>query len=457
MKKLLTALITISMFVSCNQEPTKDYAVVTGKILNMSDAKLKINSLRDPFSKTITLSEDGSFIDTLKVSEDNYMIYDGKNVSYVYLEAGDNVNFTYDVNDYGNTVKFTGIGAEVNTYLVQKAAKEKEIKGEGNVYELNEAEFKATQKGIEAACSELISNTKNLPKSFVEKEKRNIRYAYLNKLELYESYHAYYAKEPEFKVSEGFLDELKSLVFDSEEDYGYSINYRNLISSHFNNEAKKVSEAESIDQDVALLRALKTLQNDSIRNAMLYKNAAFNISFSNDVEAFYNAFITASTNEVHNKDITEKYTVLKKVAKGQPSPKFVDYENAEGGTMSLDDLKGKYTYIDVWATWCGPCKAEIPHLKKIEEAYHSKNIQFVSISVDKAKDHDKWKQMIADENLGGIQLLAENAFESQFVKDYMILGIPRFILLDPNGQIIASNAPRPSNQELIELFNELNI
>ena len=65
--------------------------------------------------------------------------------------------------------------------------------------------------------------------------------------------------------------------------------------------------------------------------------------------------------------------------KGAPSPSFVDYENYNGGKTSLADLKGKYVYIDVWATWCGPCKAEIPSLKKIEKEYHGKNIAFVSV------------------------------------------------------------------------------
>ena len=145
------------------------------------------------------------------------------------------------------------------------------------------------------------------------------------------------------------------------------------------------------------------------------------------------------------------------LAKGNVSPKFTDLENFKGGTTSLDDLKGKYVYVDVWATWCGPCKREIPFLKEIEKAYHGKNIEFVSISIDQAKDHEAWKQMVTEKELGGIQLFAENDWKSQFVTDYKINGIPRFILIDPQGNIVTPDAPRPSSDDLKALFDELKI
>ena len=139
---------------------------------------------------------------------------------------------------------------------------------------------------------------------------------------------------------------------------------------------------------------------------------------------------------------------------GTPSPTF-DYENHKGGKTSLESLKGKYVYIDVWATWCGPCRAEIPHLKKVEGAYHGKKIEFVSISIDKVKDHEKWTKFVTDKELGGIQLFADNDWNSQFVKDYQISGIPRFILVGPNGEIVSADAPRPSSPELVVLFDSL--
>ncbi|XRE42877.1 Thiol:disulfide interchange protein [Tenacibaculum discolor] len=151
----------------------------------------------------------------------------------------------------------------------------------------------------------------------------------------------------------------------------------------------------------------------------------------------------------------DKQYIAKNLAKGAESPKFVDYENNAGGTTSLDDLKGKYVYIDLWATWCQPCKNEIPFLKKVEEKYHNKNIEFVSISVDRQKDYETWKKMIVDKELSGVQLYAKE--DKTFMDAYKVSGIPRFILLDPEGKIIDSNAPRPSNPKLVELFESLNI
>lgn len=140
---------------------------------------------------------------------------------------------------------------------------------------------------------------------------------------------------------------------------------------------------------------------------------------------------------------------------GQKSPTF-DFENHKGGKTKLDDFKGKYVYVDVWATWCGPCRAEIPHLKKLEEHYHDKNnVVFVSISVDKAKDHEKWKNFVVEKELGGVQLFADNDWNSEFVKGYQINGIPRFIIIGPDGNIVNADAPRPSSGDIYETFDKL--
>lgn len=149
-----------------------------------------------------------------------------------------------------------------------------------------------------------------------------------------------------------------------------------------------------------------------------------------------------------------KQKVAAKKMEGVVSPSF-DYENHKGGKTKLEDLRGKYVYIDVWATWCGPCIAEIPHLKKVEAKYHGKNIEFVSISVDTEKDYEKWKKMVVAKELGGIQLFADKNWTSDFIKAYGINAIPRFILIGPDGKVIKADAARPSSASLTELLDSL--
>lgn len=169
-------------------------------------------------------------------------------------------------------------------------------------------------------------------------------------------------------------------------------------------------------------------------------------------------FVTLYTKEINgsSEGLKQYYKEEQAMQKmnNAPSPTFT-YENHKGGTTKLEDLRGKYVYIDVWATWCGPCRAEIPHLKKVEEQFHEKNIEFVSISIDTKKDYEKWKKFVSEKELGGIQLFADNDWNSDFIKAYGINGIPRFILIDPKGNIVNANADRPSSPALTTLFSEI--
>lgn len=130
------------------------------------------------------------------------------------------------------------------------------------------------------------------------------------------------------------------------------------------------------------------------------------------------------------------------------APSF-DFENHAGGKTTLESLKGKYVYIDLWATWCGPCRAEIPFLKELEKSLHDKNIAFVSISTDSEKDHEKWRTFVKEKELSGIQLYADRA-NMDFIKAFNVNTIPRFILIDPTGNVVDADAARPSDPKLKE-------
>jgi len=154
--------------------------------------------------------------------------------------------------------------------------------------------------------------------------------------------------------------------------------------------------------------------------------------------------------------VKKKYKQMEGMLEGNPAPDFT-LPDVNGKQVSLKDLRGKYLYIDFWATWCGPCIKEIPSLKKTVEEYQGKNIRFMSISYDKAGDHEKWRKYVIDNELTGIQLIADVKTHSLLNKTFNIDLIPRFLLLDPQGNIVSANAPRPSSPKLKELFNKVGI
>ena len=133
---------------------------------------------------------------------------------------------------------------------------------------------------------------------------------------------------------------------------------------------------------------------------------------------------------------------------GEPAIDFT-YPDKDGNKFSLSNFNSSLVYVDVWATWCGPCKAEIPALKELEQEYHNNNITFLSVSLD--TDKEAWINMLADKQLGGVQLWANGW--SEITKSYAINGIPRFMLFDANGNVISLGAPRPSSDEIRGLID----
>ena len=106
--------------------------------------------------------------------------------------------------------------------------------------------------------------------------------------------------------------------------------------------------------------------------------------------------------------------------------------------------------VDVWADWCGPCRQQIPYLKKLEEEMHGTDVVFGGVSVDEPKDKQKWLDFIKTEGLKGVQLLAGGW--SKITKDYKITGIPRFMVFDKKGNIVSVDVPRPSSPELKKML-----
>ncbi|HEV8273462.1 MAG TPA: TlpA disulfide reductase family protein [Chitinophagaceae bacterium] len=125
--------------------------------------------------------------------------------------------------------------------------------------------------------------------------------------------------------------------------------------------------------------------------------------------------------------------------------------DSTGRMTSMKDFKGKVVFIDVWATWCGPCREQFPFLKEIEEEYkHNNDIVFLGISIDRARDRQKWINTIKKENLPPLQLFDDMG--KSFARKYEIVGIPRFLLIGKDGKWIEVRCPRPAAKEELKKY-----
>ena len=107
----------------------------------------------------------------------------------------------------------------------------------------------------------------------------------------------------------------------------------------------------------------------------------------------------------------------------------------DGKEISLKDYAGKYVFLDFWASWCGPCRREIPYVTKLYKKYQGKNFEIIGISVD--RDEQKWKEAVKEHNMKWTQCCDFQEWNSVVCNKYNVQAIPRTVLIDPNGKVIA--------------------
>lgn len=202
----------------------------------------------------------------------------------------------------------------------------------------------------------------------------------------------------------------------------------------------------------------KIVNSEVIANALI--NKAYDTYFitggGEKAQDVYEAYMKYSTDTARLAEVTAKYKALSELAEGVMAPDF-EMTGLDGKVYKLSDFKGKNLYIDVWATWCGPCLGEIPAFgEKYKKYKDSDAIEFISISIDSNKK--LWTNLLnASREKSGSdwkQFIVEGGKESDFCKKYMIDGIPRFLLIDKEGKIISASAPRPSSPKIAPLLEK---
>lgn len=136
------------------------------------------------------------------------------------------------------------------------------------------------------------------------------------------------------------------------------------------------------------------------------------------------------------KDRAEAKAQQERLAEGKKAPEF-SYPTPDGKQkLGPQDFKGKILVLDFWASWCGPCRAEIPNLKEAYKNYHDKGVEFFSVSID--KDEAAWRKAMKEEDMPWHQAQAPGAGKD-VMKLYQFSGIPYILILDKDGKIVAKN------------------
>jgi thiol-disulfide isomerase/thioredoxin len=136
------------------------------------------------------------------------------------------------------------------------------------------------------------------------------------------------------------------------------------------------------------------------------------------------------------RQLVNKVNATKRIAMGAIAPGFVSTDTA-GKKIDLKGFRGKYTFVEFWASWCPPCREESPTLVRLYNAYKDKGFTILSVSID--KNTTLWKNAIRQDGYTWENVCDLNGYGGPTAALYTVTAIPNSFLLDKNGRIIAKN------------------
>ena len=229
----------------------------------------------------------------------------------------------------------------------------------------------------------------------------------------------------------------------------------NLVSNYVTGKIPQDSREKGLSYyGIEAMRAIQTYVTDRQTRLQLQSNIAQEVltEENKDIDTFWNAFKEFGDADVV-KALETKVNALKNTESGMKAP-VCEFNDIDGNTHRSSDFEGKVLYIDFWATWCGPCKQEIPHMAKLYEHYKDNpKIAIISISID--TNVEAWKKMVTKDKPAWPQFIAEGAQNMKMSNDWGITAIPRFIILNADGTIRSANAVRPSASDIIQQLDEI--
>lgn len=447
MKKILTAALAALILAGCasdkagNGEPT----IFQGRFIGYTDEYVEFFDLVDGeyIEIPVKVNPDGTFCDTLQFDGNKYnaALFADKFMFRVCIEQGKTYTAEFDLTEEGveTNFKFIGEGEAENRFLSHMTATDPfdhfdSVKN-----------FKDCREMLESLYSPLLAELKTIGnKPFVKFHEAQIK----NNMNLYSCFSQFFAAaangsyqdDPEFN---SFIAKNYKLADDE---------FEGTMNNVFTNIAYMVPDIDATSAlQAAAACATKPGQKETAMNMMLQALASAG-NFNGIAEA-YEFFQDNVTNDDYLDAADELCRNALTLAPGIQAPE-IEFKDIDGKVFHLADFAGKPLYIDLWASWCGPCCEEIPHMAKfVESLGNDPGIVCISISID--DEESDWTTKLEEVGSAWPQYIATAEGQASISGTYFISAIPRFLLIDAEGKIASVNAPRPSDSDLLSKLKEL--
>ena len=304
---------------------------------------------------------------------------------------------------------------------------------------------------------------------------------YFNKKEAF--LHEYFTKN---KLSDEFLNTWRTAIMYEKISRNLSFGYKNKPNLAYLEKIKSKSlpflQSDSLldlpqfrNCCYSIVRLLEYLKFKKLNTSILEKEKIIEDNFSGKIKDYLIFMLLNDSFEVKKNDenSTSPFNIiLQKYLVTATSPELVNYlkKRINISTISVNEtdvldlksskhnfnkiLQNNVTYVDFWASWCAPCRAEMPDSKKLSEEYVKKGINFVYVSID--ENAAAWEKASKQIGLPDVNsYILPNSKKSAIAKQFNISTIPRYILISKDGKVINADAPRPSDPKIRKVFDEL--
>lgn len=486
-KAALLILILLPSFALLAQkkQPKAEPFVIQGQLINCQEKWLIIffkDKNSSALSDTIFLDSTGKFyLKTYKVKgpEVANIRHNDTQINDLFIAPGYNLTVNGNAKDFQTLTKTTtisGIGAEISYYRARLNSTLFKETTTQPYYELNAADL-ITYAGRERRWKDSIAHivfdktqNKDIYHTYSISDKN---LSYFKEMVLLDNkfrelnFLVGHANDP-LKRNRYTYEQMISIVRNNadrqtldnlyKDEYLISEEYKSFIKGTY------LSYLVILDylRDSTLhnrkdyrLEKVNKVYKGKVREYVLYNSITYNIDMIKSLDEFssykkvFKPYLTTLSNPLYKKDIlkriAEKTAELINTRVGKPAPLFT-LEDNKSAIHNLADFKGKVVYLDLWASWCGPCRAETPSLNVLYNKYKNDS-RVVIISIAVSDGIKEWKKALEQDKPAWLQLLDKDGIVN---KSYVANTIPQFIIIDKQGNIVDFDAPRPGSGKTLE-------